>query len=63
MTASELPLEHPADCDLYTAYCLSGLRSYGRRFEDVLADPALSICLRNLARAITRRRLNRGPNR
>lgn len=53
-----LPLEEPPqpDADLYTAYRASGLRSWGRRYEDALRDPALAICLRNLARAINRRR-------
>ena len=41
---------------MYTAYRASGLRSWGRRYEDALRDPALSICLKNLATAINRRR-------
>jgi len=51
-----LPPEDRQEADLYTAYRASGLRSWGRRYEDALRDPALAICLRNLATAINRRR-------
>ena len=51
-----LPLEERQEADMYTAYRASGLRSWGRRYEDALRDPALSICLKNLATAINRRR-------
>lgn len=51
-----LPLEDRQEADLYTAYRASGLRSWGRRYEDALRDPALAIYLRNLATAINRRR-------
>ena len=40
----------------YAAYRASGLRRLGRCYEDALRDPCLSICLRNLARAMQRRR-------
>ena len=58
----ELPLiDRQADDDLYVAYRASGLRRFGRRFEDAIADPLLGKCLRNLARAIQRRRLSETP--
>lgn len=55
-TTAPLPLEERQEADMYTAYRASGLRSWGRRYEDALRDPALSICLKNLATAINRRR-------
>jgi hypothetical protein len=55
---AQLPLEEPPqpDVDLYTAYRASGLRRYGRCFEDALREPSLRICLTNLAAAINRKR-------
>ncbi len=53
-TTAPLPLEDRQEADLYTAYRASGLRTWGRRYEDALRDPALAICLRNLATAINR---------
>lgn len=57
-TTAPLPLEEPPqpDADLYTAYRVSGLRSYGRCFEDAMREPVLCTCLKNLATAINRRR-------
>jgi hypothetical protein len=55
-----LPLvDRQADDDLYQAYRASDLRRTGRCFEAALRDPALAICLRNLAKAIARRRDHR----
>jgi hypothetical protein len=55
-----LPLvDRQADADLYQAYRASDLRRTGRCFEAALRDPALAICLRNLAKAIARRRDHR----
>ena len=53
----DLPFTRDPDADLYAAYRASGLRRLGRCFEDALRDPCLSICLRNLARAMQRRRM------
>lgn len=55
-TTAPLPLEDHQEADLYTAYRASGLRRYGRCFEDALREPSLRICLTNLAAAINRRR-------
>ena len=56
MTHTADLFEREPDADLYAAYRASGLRRLGRCFEDALRDPCLSICLRNLATAINRRR-------
>lgn len=55
---AELPLvDRQHDDALYAAYRAADLRRHGYRYEDALRSPALGVCLRNLARAMTERRV------